>query len=251
MNDKYRRGVIAAGVLLLAGCAATGGRSDAQLTELLVQLPTGRPLLDCREPCLAAWRTVQPQAKQLDATGQWRELALTVLRTRYQDDLTLYYLGRAAEGLGHLAGAASYYRQSLQFSGTALGCDKLSRDCGGVVLPGAAAGRLAAVDRLIEASAVAAAMRSRRFSPAAPRGAATPAVAPAPAPGGHGVIPLSEPVSVPPNEALPPPLPPSEPPAASPPQVEAPPPPPPPPVPEPRRPLPPTQDFIEPPPARR
>ena len=26
--------------------------------------------------------------------------------TRYQDDLTLYYLGRAAEGLGHLAGAA-------------------------------------------------------------------------------------------------------------------------------------------------
>ncbi len=45
-----------------------------------------------------------------------------MIRVGYQDDLSLFYLGRAAEGLGFTAGAAAYYQQSKELSGTAIGC---------------------------------------------------------------------------------------------------------------------------------
>jgi hypothetical protein len=70
-----------------------------------------------------------------------------VMRTGYQDDLSLYYLGRAAEGSGFKKAAASYYRQSIELSGTSISCVYLSGLCGGVSLPIAASQRLAAVER--------------------------------------------------------------------------------------------------------
>jgi hypothetical protein len=50
--------------------------------------------------------------------------------------------------MGYRAAAASYYRQSMQLSGTSISCQYLSRQCGGVSLPRAAAARLAAVERV-------------------------------------------------------------------------------------------------------
>jgi len=233
---------LAAGALLLAGCVPPAGRApEVPAAELLAQLPTGRPLLDCREPCLAQWKAVEPQARQSEAAGYWRELATLVLRSRYQDDLTLYYLGRAAEGLGYPVAAASYYRQSQSLSGTAVACEWLSRDCGGIILPRAAAQRLAAIERPLEPA------RHRNVAPAPAR---VPSV-PAAVPGRVAPIPLEEPPPIPartqPQSTVewpePAPLP-----AATPAPAPA---PAPPPTPEPRRAAsPPTQDYIEPPPAR-
>ena len=45
-----------------------------------------------------------------------------MLRIGYEDDLTLYYLGNAAEGTGYPGAAASYYRQSVRFSGSSAAC---------------------------------------------------------------------------------------------------------------------------------
>jgi len=80
-------------------------------------------------------------AAQLDAATNWDDLAVLVMRSGYQDDLSLYYLGRAAEGRGFYGAAASYYRRSMQLSGTSVSCMNLSHLCGGVTLPKTAAER--------------------------------------------------------------------------------------------------------------
>ncbi len=146
MGRGHWAGLAALCCLALDGCAAPQPTAinTADATALL---RTGRPLLRCRDACVDQWRRALPQATQFDARGRWSELAALVLGVGYQDDLSLYYLGRAAEGLGYFAPAASFYRQSLQLSGTTISCRSLSRQCGGVALPAAALARLAVIQR--------------------------------------------------------------------------------------------------------
>src|SRR5712692_1424246 len=144
--SKWRCGnLMALGCVVLAGCGAPSG--PVTPAEAVAQLRTGRPLLNCREACLAEWQRAEPQAAQLAAGRGWADLAALTVRIGYQDDLSLYYLGQAAEGLGYPAAAASYYRQSTYLSGTAISCQNLSRICGGMVLPRATLLRLAAIER--------------------------------------------------------------------------------------------------------
>src|SRR5919112_225745 len=122
--------------LMLTGCVQQNPTVDPVVA--VAQVSTGAPLLRCRADCVADWRRTQPDAAQLDAAAQWSDLAALVITINYQDDLTLYYLARAAEGLGYQSAAASYYRQSTYISGTSLSCQHESGICGGVVLPDAA-----------------------------------------------------------------------------------------------------------------
>ena len=120
MRKWYYRGLVAVACLSLVGCAE---RVDtAKQAESLARLQAGRAVLGCHQPCLAEWQRNQPQAAQLDAGARWQELGLLVMRIGYQDDLSLYYLARAAEGLGYRGAAAGYYRQSTQVSGTPASC---------------------------------------------------------------------------------------------------------------------------------
>jgi hypothetical protein len=179
MHKWYYGGLMTLICLALVGCAER--LDSAKPAEAMAQLQAGRTILGCREFCLPAWRRVQPQAAQLVAGARWQDLALLVMRIAYQDDLSLYYLGRAAEGLGYQAAAAGYYRQSTQVSGTPASCQNLSRLCAGVALPRTAALRAAAVERELNRA------RPRRAGPAPP-GPETPAgaledlAAPAPSP---------------------------------------------------------------------
>ena len=177
-----KRGAAISLVLLffLWGCAE-GGSDDPYHTmtraELLAQLQLGHSVLRCREACLANWRDAQPRAAQFDARHQWGDLAVLVMRTDYQDDLSLYYLGRAAEGMEFNPSAASYYRQSIELSGTSISCTNLSRLCGGLTLPTDAVRRLRVVQQLLKQP-----MPRRRQMISHP--AAAPATAnPAPEPG--------------------------------------------------------------------
>jgi hypothetical protein len=145
MADRCRGRLLVLGCLALAACATPHPVSPADT----VALRTGEPLLRCRQECLAAWRRAEPQAAELDAAGRWSDLAALVESVGYQDDLSLYYLGRAAEGLRYPAAAASYYRQSTTLSGTSISCLNLSRLCAGIELPQAALQRLAAIDRAL------------------------------------------------------------------------------------------------------
>lgn len=206
-------GLLALGCVLLAGCAEQP-HTSLSLDKGLLAMQTGAPVLSCRDACLGDWRHEQPQAEALVAAGNWHDLAALLIRVGYQDDLSLFYLGRAAEGLGFAAGAAAYYQQSKELSGTAIACAAMSRQCGGLVFPQSALLRLSAVTLQLE--------QLRRKPSAAPPGKPVPAAAEAVSTG-----------SVPYGETLPP----------QPAPLPAPGPLPPKPVD--------TQDFIEPPPAQR
>lgn len=198
MGILYRSGMLALVCLALAGCAGEQkpavSRSDA-----IAMVQTGAPVLRCRQPCLSAWQHAQPEAGSLAAGARWADLAALVIGTGYQDDLSLYYLGQAAEGIGSPAAARSYYRQSTQLSGTTISCRNLSRMCGGIDLPKAALLREAAIAREL------AHRRYRRGRPARP----APASAEEPPITGEALAP-SAPEGVAPPPA-PPPLPPPPP----------------------------------------
>lgn len=257
--------VLATGALALAACTTPPPPIMSQ-TQAVVMLTTGQPLLRCREACLAAWRSAAPQAAALDAARRWADLAALVETVDYQDDLSLYYLGRAAEGLGYPGAAASYYRQSTYLSGTRISCQVLSRVCGGIALPQTALLRLATIERELGATLY------RPTRPSPPR-RPLPTVAP-PAPSGQ-TLPPSEPPPPPPLPLAPAPQAPAAPAIEPPTPQEAPaptvgifpqpapialPPPPPatlpPPVPQPAPVTttpagPPPAEYIEPPPAMR
>jgi hypothetical protein len=136
--------LVAIVALMVTGCAQQKPAVDPIATA--AQLSTGAPLLRCRADCVADWRRAQPHAAQLDAAARWSDLAALVIAINYQDDLTLYYLARAAEGLGYPAAAVSYYLQSTQISGSSLSCRHESGVCGGVALPEAALARIEAIE---------------------------------------------------------------------------------------------------------
>lgn len=227
MREGLRTFLLGLLTLILVGCDGLGGGgSEGRLAhaprpELLARLQLGQSVLDCREACLGEWKRIQPKAAQFDSTAQWSDLAVLVMRSGYQDDLSLYYLGRAAEGMGFYAPAAGYYRQSIQLSGTSISCANLSRLCGGVTLPNSAVERLAAAERTL-------APRKVRRKP--PPAASSPSPATAPEPTAEAVEPAEQPQPTPPT----PPAPPAAPPAA---------------VGDPRRSS--ASEYIEPPPASR
>jgi hypothetical protein len=171
MRKWYYGGLVALACLALAGCAEQPAPVNPAGT--LALLRAGRPLLTCHEACLAQWRAAQPQAAQLEGGAHWQNLATLLAGIGYQDDLSLYYLGQAAEGLGDRAAAVGYYRQSTAVSGTSGSCERLSRVCGGVVLPRAAVLRIAAIERELTRG------RARRPGPA-PQAAETTAATPEP-----------------------------------------------------------------------
>ena len=144
MRKLCYRSLAAIVLLMVTGCGTKKPVVDP--AAAVAQLSTGAPLLSCRADCVADWRRAQPHAEQLDAAARWSELAALIITINYQDDLTLYYLGRAAEGLGYPAAAASYYRQSTYISGSSLACQHESGVCGGVVLPDGALARIEALE---------------------------------------------------------------------------------------------------------
>src|SRR5205823_2094983 len=111
--------------------------------EVLRRLQAGEPMVDCRA-CLEAWRANRATALVLNETHHWTELAGLVMETGYTDDLTYFYLGRAAEGLGYRDAARTYYQVSARLSAAGLACIKENPDfCNGQRLPTAAEARLA------------------------------------------------------------------------------------------------------------
>jgi hypothetical protein len=136
--------ILAAAALL--GCTPQAAPISPE--QRLAMIPTGEPLLTCRADCLAAWRAAEPQSETLAARHRWSDLALLVLRVNYDDDLTEYYLAEAAQGMGYREAAAGYYRQSIALSGTSASCAASSGLCGGISLPRAASGRLAALGHI-------------------------------------------------------------------------------------------------------
>ena len=133
-----------AGCIVLVATSCAVRMPEVTTDEVLRRLQAGEPMIDCRPACIDAWRAKRATALVLNETRNWSELAVLVMQTGYTDDLTYFYLGRAAEGLGYREAAKTYYQISARLSAAGLACIKENPDlCNGQRLPGAAEARLA------------------------------------------------------------------------------------------------------------
>jgi hypothetical protein len=121
MRDWFRLVSISA-ALSATLIACTMQNANVPPAQLMSELQAGQPVLDCRNDCLFAWNDHRQQAAAMDATGRWQELALLVMQIGYMNDLSYYYLGRAAENLGYLQAAEKYYRIAEKLSVTSMSC---------------------------------------------------------------------------------------------------------------------------------
>ncbi len=119
------------GVLFLAGCASTVvDATDSATVARHDAFKSGNITLPMGTIEAADWTINRPAAYDLLAAGQWRELADLVQRKGINNDLAWYYLGRAAEGLGDVNLARTYYQRSLDRTNS----DKYSASCRGKVM---------------------------------------------------------------------------------------------------------------------
>lgn len=116
-------------LLVLAGCASKS-IPNAPKVDSSIQLnefKSGAVRLHCESACTLRWRVKSQNLKALHDNKLWMDLATEVRDIGYLSDLSYYYLGRAAEGLGHTEAATTYYRLALAYlhrcEGWISGCD--------------------------------------------------------------------------------------------------------------------------------
>jgi len=120
--------------LSLVGCASNGptivGNNSYSQNEAFQH---GQIRLDCLYACGFKAGLNLPDMEWFTHAGYWDELALRVMNIGFGNDLTYYYLGRAAEALGHLPAAKTYYELSLSAKEK---CDKVTKaTCQGHTFP--------------------------------------------------------------------------------------------------------------------
>jgi hypothetical protein len=112
-----RRTLAIAALAALSGCA---NKYDAVTPDIqsamLADLQAGKLNLDCGEKCRFTWGAQVPKIHVLDISERWTDLAVRVMQIGYGSDLAYYYLGQAAQGLGHQKAAIAYYTYSLGLS---------------------------------------------------------------------------------------------------------------------------------------
>ena len=109
---------------LLAGCAPVEGLPRTASPELLDSLRKGTVDLGCvSSACARAWTARTELAANLTLQGRWAELTTLLAITGYRSDLTWYFLGRAADGLGNPKAAAHYYETARAELGDERSCN--------------------------------------------------------------------------------------------------------------------------------
>ena len=109
---------------LLAGCTPVAELPRTTSPELLDSLRKGTVELDCvSSACARAWTARAELAANLTMQGRWAELTTLLAVTGYRSDLTWYFLGRAADGLGSPKAARHYYETARAELGDPRSCN--------------------------------------------------------------------------------------------------------------------------------
>ena len=140
-------------IIMMAGCAA---KYDAITPELqagmMNDLRAGKLNLDCGQKCYLTWMAQAPTIHMLDVQEKWNDLAVRVMQIGYGTDLSYYYLGQSAQGLGYHPAAITYYTQSLAFATGMNPLTKCSAGQGGDSDPCQGVDIVASIPVLIKAS---------------------------------------------------------------------------------------------------
>lgn len=117
--------------LLTSSCSLFPASDDGLKKQLHNDLIAGNAHFYCSDSCQATWQEARPGINRLHNTGQWRELAFEVQKIGYSNDLSWYYLGRAAEGLSAPEAAKSYFKTSIEKTTSGQHCNA----CNGLTFP--------------------------------------------------------------------------------------------------------------------
>jgi Zn-dependent protease with chaperone function len=117
----------------------------------------GEAVFSCTTECMFAYGYQRSSWTTLHQKGQWRELAVAVVKVGYLNDLSYFLLGEAATGLGFQEVAKIYYRRALEARKAGRTCEGAFNTCGDFPIAGrlaqlqdgAATGGVAAQDKKI------------------------------------------------------------------------------------------------------
>jgi hypothetical protein len=150
MSDKsgirFVHALTAAAVVFMAASCATavkGPVTPALRASIPGRLGSGEIRLGCHITCASAWQSDHAALHTMYDNKLWADLAAEVVRIGYRQDLSYFYLGRAAEGLHKPEGAITYYRLAL----TSEHCDTLINTCDGVDVQKESAQALSRLER--------------------------------------------------------------------------------------------------------
>ncbi len=90
----------------------------------------GEAVFSCTTECVFAYGYHRGGWKALHEKGQWRELAVAVVKVGYSNDLSYFLLGEAATGLGFHEVAKTYYARALAARKAGRTCEGMFNTCG-------------------------------------------------------------------------------------------------------------------------
>ena len=92
----------------------------------------GEVVFDCGFGCAFSYGWNRGGWKELHAKRAWRDLAISVMKVGYKNDLSYFFLAEAAAGLRLGDAARTYYARALEAQTTGNGCaDGLGNTCEG------------------------------------------------------------------------------------------------------------------------
>lgn len=131
-----------AALLALAGCnmVAVGYQDPTAKAEAMAAFHAGDAGFSCGQglSCAVKWSAARAAANRLLLAERWDDVADVVLGAGYEQDLSWFYLGVAAEGLGQTRAARTYYDNAIRRSlyGAGYSCTAAGMmSCDGVRLP--------------------------------------------------------------------------------------------------------------------
>ena len=103
----------------------------------------GDVVLICRIDCALSYGYQKGDWKKLHDSKSWRDLAISVIRVGYQNDLTYFLLGEAAGGLNMHDAARTYYDRAMDAQKSGFTCAGNFDTCEGFDIHGVAPQRIA------------------------------------------------------------------------------------------------------------
>ena len=102
---------------LFCACSPQHAQLTPQLKEKLVtDMTSGNLPATCQFDCYWSFLQNQREMKSLYLAGSWKPLAEKVTQVGHENEVSYFYLGRAAEELGYTTGAIAFYKHSVDLA---------------------------------------------------------------------------------------------------------------------------------------
>jgi hypothetical protein len=121
-------------ILNLFGCSTVGpvDYTGKPIVNIMPAFQKGEIRLACGIACSGTFGANRAKLIQLQNQELWRDIAITTSEIGFDSDLSYYFLGRAAEGLGYYDAAEIYYDLALS---SLVSCNPMGNVCNGLVFP--------------------------------------------------------------------------------------------------------------------